>query len=293
MDKRLLSMLRCPRPAYSKADERFIETYIDSLPCSVEEDEVGNRIVRVAGADEHIAWSCHTDTMHHMERKQRIVCSEDGMVSLRSGGTPRNSPTAHNPRIPRKSPHNCLGADDTVGVWLMLEMIEAGRSGLYLFHRGEEVGGVGSEFIADETPGVLDGIEAVIALDRAGYDSIITHQFGGRCASEGFSQSLARAFHDCSGLRFAADPTGSFTDTANYTELVGECTNLSVGYFNQHTKRETTDLDFAMRLRDALLEIDLSNLRFDRLAGEADDTEYASMWERWYGLDEQEPLYRR
>ena len=34
------------------------------------------------------------------------------------------------------------------------------------------------------------------------------------------------------------DTGGSFTDTANYTDIIPECTNLSCGYYNAHTQSE-------------------------------------------------------
>jgi hypothetical protein len=61
-----------------------------------------------------------------------------------------------------------------------------------------------------------------------------------------------------------------FTDTANYTRLIGECTNLSVGYFRQHGPTEHTSLAFAYRLRNALVAGDWTKLDFERKPGEKD-----------------------
>ena len=46
----------------------------------------------------------------------------------------------------------------------MREMILAGIPGLYVFHRNEESGGAGSDWIARETPWELHGIKAAIAF---------------------------------------------------------------------------------------------------------------------------------
>ncbi|MHA1286854.1 MAG: hypothetical protein ACTSPB_05560, partial [Candidatus Thorarchaeota archaeon] len=40
------------------------------------------------------------------------------------------------------------------------------------------------------------------------------------------------------------DTGGSFTDTANYTDIIPECTNLSCGYYNAHTQSEYQDYAF-------------------------------------------------
>jgi len=142
----------------------------------------------------------------------------------------------------------------------------SGSSGLYLFHRGEERGGLGSRYIASTTPELLHGIRAAIAFDRRGTHSVITHQRGQRSASDAFAYSLA----DALGLGHAPDPTGTFTDTANYVDLIGECSNLSVGYENEHTDHETLDLGYLLHLRDALVAADLTRLTFDRRPGEHD-----------------------
>lgn len=99
-----------------------------------------------------------------------------------------------------------------------------------------------------------------ISFDRKGYTSIITEQWGGQCASDEFALDLADVIAQADVNKrldkFVSDPTGSFTDSANFTDVISECTNLSVGYFNQHTANETQDLVFVENLCDALCQID-------------------------------------
>ncbi len=166
----------------------------------------------------------------------------------------------------------------------MTEMIEAGVPGLYAFHRGEERGGLGSRYVAAQEPERLAGIRAAIAFDRRGTSSIITHQSGERCCSEDFAASLSRAI----GLHHQADPTGTFTDTANYTDLIGECTNISVGYDAEHTPSETLDLDYLLCLRRAILNIDVGVLVYARNPGEV---ELAA--ELDFAYEQDEVAYRR
>jgi hypothetical protein len=237
-------MLGYCRPHLGETEQLFIEKFIDPLGTYV--DGYGNRWIEV-GTDNHILWSSHTDTMHHKDGKQPIE------ISRNWAGVAK----------PFKKAGTCLGADDTAGVWLMIEMIKAKRPGLYVFHRGEEMGGLGSSYVACDEPWLLKGIECAVALDRKGYTSVITHQ-GGRTASDKFARELATKL----GMGFKPDDTGLFTDTANYTDLVGECTNISVGYFNQHGPTETLDLEFIQDLRTILLETDFQDLHATREPGE-------------------------
>lgn len=240
----LLDMLTHCRPHGSKSEKAFSRRYLDPLGCR--SDGFGNRILRIGTAP--VLWSSHVDTVHRMGGTQ-LIQVQDGTV-----------------RLHRNSKSNCLGADDTAGVWLMIEMIRRGVEGLYVFHRGEEVGGLGSSFIATKTPELLRDIDFAIALDRKGYDSVITYQ-GGRCCSDKFAGALSRQL----GMNFKPDDTGLFTDTANYTDLVSECTNLSVGYHMQHGPREWQDITFLEELLDALCALDVSALPVSRDPGEPDD----------------------
>ena len=239
---KLLAMLRYRRPAGSKTEKAFIREFLE--PLGVERDAYGNLHKRIGDAP--VLWSCHTDTVHSQGGMQRLEV--EGNI-VKAGGA-----------------SNCLGADCTTGVWLMTEMILADVPGLYIFHREEEMGGGGSDFIARKTPGLLAGIHYAIAFDRMGTSSIITHQAGGRCCSDAFAVSLS----DGLGLGMHLDDGGTFTDTANYVDLVGECTNISVGYKNQHRATETQDIAFALSLRDALLGLDVQSLRYARQPGEVD-----------------------
>lgn len=241
----LMAMLGTRRPHNSKSERRWIREWL--LPLGVEPDGWGNLVLRIGTAP--ILWSCHTDTVHRDGGTQEISVSR-GLIGLSK----------------KEMVSNCLGADCTTGAWLMREMILAGVEGLYIFHRAEEIGGHGSDYIATTTPELLVGIMAAIAFDRYGTKSVITHQAGGRCASDAFANSLGAAI----GLGMGPDDGGTFTDTANYTDLIGECTNVSVGYDHQHFSRETQDLAFALTLRLALLSADFSTLVFKRQPGEVE-----------------------
>ena len=238
-----LDMIVYRRPHASATEEAFIERFL--TPLGVETDEAGNVIKRIGTAP--VLWSCHTDTVHRMEGIQKVAIDK-GQVVLAED----------------EKESNCLGADCTTGVWLMVEMIKAGVEGLYIFHRGEECGGKGSSHIATKTPELLDGIKFAIAFDRYGTNSVITHQFG-RCASDEFANSLKDQLDG-----FKLDDGGIFTDTANYTGIVPECTNISVGYYGHHGMGERQNLAFMSWLLDKMIALDISKLVEKRKPGEDD-----------------------
>jgi hypothetical protein len=60
------------------------------------------------------------------------------------------------------------------------------------------------------------------------------------------------------------DDTGVFTDTANYTQIIPECTNIACGYANEHSGRETLHLPTIFALRDACIKLDWESLPTER-----------------------------
>lgn len=242
--KLLKHILRYKRPHGSSTECVFIHKFLDCLP-GIYSDIAGNRIVRIG--ESPILWSCHTDTVHKKEGLQKIFYKKNML----------------------RSDSNCLGADDAAGIWLMIKMIRRKVPGLYIFHRGEEVGGIGSTHIATNSPELLSGSKYAIALDRRGYTDVITHQ-GSRCCSDKFAESLAKELD----MAYTASTRGSFTDTANYTSIIGECTNLSVGYFSQHSMLESLDGKFLIKLLASLVSLNQNNLLEDRKADECEILPY-------------------
>lgn len=252
----LLDMLTSKRPAFSQTENAFVETYI--RPLGAKADAYGNMIVDV-GSSPSILWSSHTDTVHYNEGEQ-IVAVEGDVIKL------AEPPQGLSRKERRRYKSNCLGADCTTGIWLMAEMIRAKVPGRYIFHASEENGGNGSSFISKSTPDLLKPMKAAIAFDRKGVQEVITHQFSSRCCSDDFAKSLALQMPGAC----KPSPDGTFTDTANYTDQIGECTNISVGYVGQHTSNEIQLIPYLLQLRDMMVKFDQSKLTFVRKPGEYD-----------------------
>lgn len=253
----LADMLTYCRPADSASEADFIRRYILPLP-GVWMDDCGNYHV-IIGEAPAIVWSCHTDTVHRRDGRQKLWI------------------TPHAIGLHPREITNCLGADDTVGVWIARELILRGVPGHYVFHYAEEIGGIGSRAIVKENPALFEGARFCIALDRQGTRDVITHQAGGRCCSDAFAESLARALRGVAD--YAPCDTGVYTDSAEYIDLIGECTNLSVGYYRQHSAAEYTDPKHALALLEALIALDQSALVCERMPGDPDpDARYGPAW---------------
>lgn len=246
----LIAILRLRRKAGSETEEKFVQDFLDPIP-GMQQDGYGNRILRI-GDNPTVLWSCHTDTVTAKGGHQNVRW-RGNLLELNDG-----------------KPGQSLGADDGAGLWLLLEMIKAGRPGLYIFHREEEIGGKGSGYLSKHEPEILNGIQMAIAFDRKGTTSVITHQSMGRCCSDNFGKALAAKL----GPAFTLDPTGTFTDTANYMDLVPECCNVSIGYQNEHGHRETLDVAYLLRLRETMLMLDASDLPVERDPKDIDDDYY-------------------
>ncbi len=238
----IMQMFSYMRPAGSAAEQAFVDRYL--TPLGFQRDDYHNLYLQI-GDSPSILWSSHMDTVHSVSGLQTLHL-KDGILSLSKKS--------------KKGASSCLGADDTAGIWLMTEMVKAGIEGLYMIHHAEERGCIGSSNLVQHNAKFAAGIKAAIAFDRRGYDSVITHQSWGRTASDAFANSLAALL----GGQYKPDDGGTYTDTNEYAGLIPECTNISVGYYDQHTRRETQDVTFLLDLRDTLLTADFSSLVIER-----------------------------
>jgi hypothetical protein len=256
---RLLQMLTYKRPDGSQAEEQFVHKFIECYPHK-KYGPMENIVIVIPGDDETL-FSCHTDTVHREGGTQKVMWDSDMGYAYKSDG-------------------ECLGADDTTGVWLMLEMIDAKVPGTYIFHRGEERGGIGSGWMSENMQDWLRKFKRAIAFDRKGETSVITEQMCGECCSEHFANSLCITL----GPDWTPDNTGTFTDTANYIEFIAECTNVSVGYYDQHTKGEQQNVAFALELRQKLIELSWHLLPTVRIPKKEDPYEsrlFTSFGSKW------------
>jgi len=240
--KRLLRILSVRRKHGSVGEEFFYDVFLHQYQPAVFIDDKGEDLAYVLTHEPDESnpsgtlWSCHIDTVHGTgdEKLQNIV---------------------YDPQLDAvfKEDKECLGADNGAGVWLLLEMFDAGVPGTYVFHRGEECGGIGSRGMAKHHAEWLKQFKRAIAFDRRKDCSIITRQMVGKCCSDEFADELSKMLSD-DVYELKKDTTGSFTDTASYVDLIPECTNVSVGYYNEHGGDETLDVEYVKWLRLKMID---------------------------------------
>jgi len=253
----IIEMLRYMRPQDSVSQRQFCKRFLEpvfGLP-----DEHGNYLHQI-GDRPKLCFTAHHDTVHRDSGMQKLVVSND-IVSVADSKV-----------------SNCLGADCTSGIYIILSMIEAGIEGTYVIHAAEESGCKGSSALVQDYPYWLEYTRAVISFDRYGDNSVITHQMGLRTASDEFAMSFATAL-DMPQLK--PDSGGSYTDSNEYSLIVPECTNISVGYYGQHGTNETQDLQYLDKLVESLLCADWSQLVFVR---DPKEVEYAPYYGKASGI---------
>jgi hypothetical protein len=241
VSEKLREMLSYCRPSGSRTEEQFITAFLDEYDPLV--DRSGNRILIVGEENPEVLWSSHFDTVHRKGGRQKIRVNKRGEY------------------IATSKHSNCLGADDTAGVYIMTKLIDAKVPGVYVFHFGEEVGCIGATSLSKyDDFDILKDLKISIALDRRGKASLVTHQMGQRCASEAFGHALAKQL----GMKHKNDNSGIWTDNVEYMYQIPENVNLSVGYYNQHSPQESVCPAYIAELIPALCEVDYESLPIQR-----------------------------
>jgi hypothetical protein len=236
----------------------------DRLPQNLEMDDYGNLFIKISESD--VMFTSHLDTATSAYTKVNHVF--DGDI-IKTDGT------------------SILGADDKAGMTIMLYMIEKGIPGLYYFFLGEEVGCVGSKKVAEKHKvEKLPYINKVISFDRRGTDSVITFQASSRCCSDKFGEELSKQLNNSeSTFKYKNDPTGIYTDSAQFVKVYPECTNISVGYYSEHTYSERQDIEHLTKLAESCTKVDWNSLPVERDPSKTEyasyGSSYGSRWSEW------------
>lgn len=233
----LIDILSYPRAASTKNETYILDKYFSYIDGSWY-DDYGNWWF--SQGESPFLFTAHSDTVHNREDVDKYdVEIIDNKLRRKGGGV--------------------LGADCGTGMFIILSMIEAGVPGTYCIYAEEEVGGFGSANSSEFDQHNYAGIKYAISLDRRGTSDVITHMCGVRTCTDEFAEEL------CNFLSLGHTPSfeGVFTDSYNLREIVFECTNLSVGYFNAHTKNEYQDLEYLEKLIHELTTADWNNFWYE------------------------------
>lgn len=222
---------------------------LEFLP-DLEIDKFGNYYKVITG-DDTTMFTSHLDTADMKQMDTNLLSKiEDGDEYIYTDGT------------------SILGADDKAGVTIMLYMMSHNIPGIYYFFIGEERGGIGSRDLASEyySFDFLKKVSKCISFDRRKTCSVITSQYGRVCCSNEFGSALAKEYNK-SGLNLSVDPNGVFTDSASLMDDISECTNVSVGYNNEHTTREIQNMTYLIKVCEASLKVNWKDLPIVRKVG--------------------------
>ncbi len=204
------------------------------FPKGIDMDEHGNYFCKIG--ESKTIFASHLDTVSKVHEPVNHVL--DGFIIKTDGTT-------------------TLGADDKAGVTILTWMMKNEIPGLYYFFIGEECGCIGSSAAAKS--GDFKDYDRIISFDRRATTSIITHQSWSRCCSDVFADAFCDELNK-SGLSYVKDDGGVYTDSAEFVDLIPECTNVSVGYYKEHTFNESQDIEHLVKLADACLKVDWENL---------------------------------
>ena len=255
--------LKLTKLTYPNGTENMLENH---LPEGYKKDTHGNYYISI-GDNYTTMFTCHLDTASSIISivTHKII----GQYIMTDG-------------------NSILGADDKAGMIVVLYMIEKKVPGLYYFFIGEECGCIGSSALSkamennEEYPEELKDITKVVSFDRRGTGSVITHQFYGRCCSDDFANDLSQKLNDSGfGLNMKPDDTGVLTDSAQFMSIIPECTNISVGYYNEHTVKEYQDIEHLTKLCRSVSAIDWESLTIAR----DPDEYYNDFYGDFYDID--------
>lgn len=258
-DAKLVTILAWPRKHNSASEASFQVWLGDELAKhgTVMKHEEGALSVEIKRADSKNSttlFSCHTDTIDPL-----VPDANDPLAKKKLTYDPNFGLIA----LDNLSVGSSLGADDGAGIWIMLGMLEAKVPGVYLFHRGEECGGVSAKAIAAKEAKWIATFEACVAFDRGHTGDVVTHQGGMECASPKFAGKLCTLLNDM-GFDYAPSTGGTYTDNKEYRRIIAEVVNVSVGYESQHGRQETLDYAHLAALRVACIKLDWDALPIDR-----------------------------
>jgi hypothetical protein len=255
----LARALSIKRPHNTIGTQQLTRWLIDHLPDGVTHhvDAAGNLHIDARETENNrTLFVAHVDTVHRVTGPNKI--RKTNQMWYASANAP-------------------LGADDGAGCAMLMHLMHAGVPAYYIFTQGEECGGIGAKHLATDNPELLAQFDRAVAFDRKGIDSVITHQGWSRCCSDAFANALSDALNVDERLMYLPDDTGVYTDTAEFVDIIPECTNISVGYTAEHTPNESLDVLHFATLAKRVVDIDWDGLPTERDPS-VTETKWDNLW---------------
>ncbi|PPB52952.1 hypothetical protein [Campylobacter hyointestinalis] len=198
-------------------------------------DVNGGVLALPKGANKYPLICIHLDTINTHKKAELktddLIIDDDDIISLNT-----------------KARAVCLGGDDRAGVYIALQLIKAKKPFAFGFFKDEEIGCIGSSSLSSYINS-LDNITAFIGLDRRGADEVATYGHD--------NKELINIFESKGYI----EAVGSVTDASKLSALSNKglaCVNLSVGYYNEHTKKEILNTTAMNHTLKVLKNLDIS-----------------------------------
>ncbi len=219
----------------------YEETLEPILPSGWKKDSIGNYYYEIG--ESKTIFTSHLDTA--CKEREKINHVIDGDIIKTDGTT-------------------ILGGDNKAGCVVLFYLIENNIPGTYYFFLGEEMAvhsnyPHGSLLAIEENHDFFTKFDRIISFDRKEKDQFITRQLGKNCCSNEFADALISEF-ESNGVNYKKDPTGYYTDSAFFADIIPEVVNLSIGVWNEHHKNEYVDIAYIEKVAKAAININWEEL---------------------------------
>lgn len=219
----------------------YEETLEPLLPKGWKKDSIGNYLYEIGNSK--TIFTSHLDTA--CKEREKINHVIDGNIIKTDGTT-------------------ILGGDNKAGCVVLFYLIENNVPGTYYFFLGEEMAvhsnyPHGSLLAIEENGEFFSKFDRIVSFDRKEKDQLITRQLGKNCCSNEFAEALIDEFKS-GGVEYKKDPTGYYTDSAFFADIIPEVVNLSVGVWNEHHKNEYVDIDYIEKVAKAAVNVNWEGL---------------------------------
>lgn len=126
-----------------------------------------------------------------------------------------------------------LGADDRLGIYSIIQLVNRGYKPTVILTTNEEKGGLGARVLAKTYPKAPMALKYLIEIDRSGKNDFVTYD----CFNEQFNSYI-------SSFGFEYD-WGSYSDISFIAPIwdIAAC-NVSCGYFDEHSYSEHFYVDY-------------------------------------------------
>jgi hypothetical protein len=252
----------------SVGEKNFLKNWLEpafkKLGLEFTNDAFGNYYVQIKGPQmERVLHVGHLDTVSsasNLKKYQKVIIDKDNFMTLDH---------AHYASLKgADASMGVLGADDGSAIAVMLYLMANGVSGCFLLTKAEEIGCLGANYIVKNHPEFLEKFDIALEVDRADTFELIAEQSTGKCASRGFTKTLA----DAIGMKHEHSDGGIITDLGNFNTLIKENVNLAAGYQHQHSSDEIQDMLYIEILAKQMAKLDYGSLVVSRKVTDLGDT---------------------